>query len=72
MKDTAAAFIENSIAFHMGGSSRDRHIKADGICVRNNTIVFEVHAARGVLTIGEVYRAIQGTVRMNHQWSRYG
>jgi hypothetical protein len=30
-------------------------MKADGICVRNNTIVFEVRAWRGVLTIGEVY-----------------
>lgn len=68
MEDAAAAFIGNSIAFHMGGGTRDRDIKTDGIHTSKNTIVFEVRSARGVLTVGEVYRAIQGTVWMNHQW----
>ena len=36
----------------------------------NTTVVFEVRSARGVLTLGQVYRAIQGTVWVNHSWYR--
>ena len=32
------------------------------------TIPFEVRSTRGVMTFGEVYAAVQGTVWMNAQW----
>jgi hypothetical protein len=47
-----------------------RVLSADGVVTHNTTVVFEVRSARGVLTLGQVYRAIQGTVWVNHSWYR--
>ena len=72
MQDTIA-FIGNSVAFCMGcgdpiddatGRWWDR--SRDKIMMNTLTIPFEVRSTRGVLTQGEVFRAIQSTVWLNN------
>ena len=40
-------------------------IEQDGVQTNTTSIPFEVRSTRGVLTFGEVYRAVQGTVWLN-------
>ena len=74
MQDTVA-FIGNSVAFCMGcdipieDATGQRDYASDKITVNTLTIPFEVRSTRGVLTQGEVFRAIQSTVWLNHGWS---
>ena len=77
MQDTIA-FIGNSVAFCMGCTvpidaidyaTGRRDYASEKITVNTLTIPFEVRSTRGVLTQGEVFRAIQSTVWLNHGWS---
>ena len=71
MQDTVA-FIGNSVAFCMGcdipieDATGQRDYASDKITVNTLTIPFEVRSTRGVLTQGEVFRAIQSTVWLNN------